>query len=471
MKINHKEAIIIILATIIAFLIRFFSAFDNLWMDEVWSLELIRPIHGAWKVFSIHHDNNHILNSIYLFYLGEGAWWPQYRLLSIIAGTALIPVVGWLGFRKGFLNGLIGLILVTFSMPLIIYSSEARGYALAIFFSVLAFAAYQNYEKNNNSRSIIIFWVSSILGILSHLLFLYVFTAFLTASIFRSGYKRAMVRSQLKKILSWHLVPAIFIAIFLFSWVDITIGQGPYIPLGIQRFSLFMAPALGLPKEYFWSVPIGLSIFVLTALWIYRLEKKSDSTWVIYYIIVIIMPLIGFIVPFLFFAVRFLALSLPFFYLILTSIIAAGIKYSRPSRILCFLFLAVFATGNIIMLKNHLVLGRGDYLGAVLYMMDKSKGHVVSIVSDHDFRNSMMINFYSQFVKSDKKIKIFPRALPSWQKNEPEWFIKHESNPKISPPPTIVWFDKKYKLERVFPYSGIASGWSWFLYKCYNCDI
>jgi hypothetical protein len=45
-----------------AMAIRICGAWNDLWLDEIWSLTLVGPISSPWQVFTqIHHDNNHYL--------------------------------------------------------------------------------------------------------------------------------------------------------------------------------------------------------------------------------------------------------------------------------------------------------------------------------------------------------------------------------------------------------------------------
>jgi len=451
------------MATVLSATLRFWSSFDDLWIDEIWSLRFAEMLDNFWQVFSIHHDNNHILNTVYLFFFGEGTWWPRYRFFSVITGTFAVTVISWLGFKKGLWEGILAAIIAAFSIPLVLYSSEARGYAPAILFSVLAFSAFQNYGRKDNFKWALLFGVSSVLGILSHFTFFYVFVALFLSSLFYAGYDLESIRGQWKKLFIWYSVPAVFVAVFLFSWLDIELGGGRYIASGLSRFSLFTSSALGLPQGPL-SAIAGIYVFGAAFFWIYRVERRLGSVWIFYGITVILMPVIGFLGPFPFFDPRYLALSLPFLYLALSSLLAAGIRRSGPARIVSFVLLVVFIFGNVSMLKEHLRFGRGSYMDAVFYIFSENRGKTVSIVTDNDFRNQVMINFYSRFTGSDKKVEYMPRTEPVKDKDKPEWLIQHNFNGSFSPPQEVSWLGKEYKLERVFKHAGVLTGWSWFIY-------
>ena len=62
-----------------AAILRLAAAANDLWFDEIWSLWLIaRETKVPWDLFrgGMRHDNNHLLNSLYLF------WLPHHRPLA-----------------------------------------------------------------------------------------------------------------------------------------------------------------------------------------------------------------------------------------------------------------------------------------------------------------------------------------------------------------------------------------------------
>ena len=48
--------------------------FSDLWLDEIWSLDGAFAARHWWDVFlRFNLDNNHHLNTLYLFMIGDGA--------------------------------------------------------------------------------------------------------------------------------------------------------------------------------------------------------------------------------------------------------------------------------------------------------------------------------------------------------------------------------------------------------------
>ena len=124
---------------LVGFWLRLHGARGDLWLDEVWSLALVARIHSVGAVFwGINHDNNHFLNSIWLYWVGPDASVLTYRLPAILLGTAGIPAAGWVVRRHGPVPMLAVMLLFSVNYLLVDYGSQARGYAGLILFTLLA---------------------------------------------------------------------------------------------------------------------------------------------------------------------------------------------------------------------------------------------------------------------------------------------------------------------------------------------
>ncbi len=135
----------ILVASAAGFALRLWGAEGPLWNDEIWSILNLRSIQHFWQVlWGISHDNNHFLNSLWLYFAeawGRDSIW--LRLPSVIAGALCIPTLAWLGARAGRAGAVAAAILAAGSFFLVAYSVEARGYAVATLALILAFAAME----------------------------------------------------------------------------------------------------------------------------------------------------------------------------------------------------------------------------------------------------------------------------------------------------------------------------------------
>ena len=128
---DRAAVLAIAAATLIGLGLRLWCAESPLWLDEIWSLDNLAGLSQGWQVFwRISHDNNHFLNSLWLFWVSVGSHNPLLlRAPSIAMGAALIPVMATILWRRSAAAAVIAALLTAFSYFFVSYSAEARGYA------------------------------------------------------------------------------------------------------------------------------------------------------------------------------------------------------------------------------------------------------------------------------------------------------------------------------------------------------
>ena len=148
---------------------------DTFWLDEIWTYYLVSTAEGPWQiVFGIPHSNNHVLNSLFVWLMGEQSQWFLYRLLSLACGIATVWLIGAVASDHGNHARLFAMGLAAISLPLILYSGEARGYAPLLCFTLLAYLNSPERSTSPSAMQIAMFWIASLLAILSHLTFSFV---------------------------------------------------------------------------------------------------------------------------------------------------------------------------------------------------------------------------------------------------------------------------------------------------------
>jgi len=119
--------------------LRLIGARGDLWLDEIWTLRLIAPVGSVGEILlDIGHDNNHHLNSIYLYLIGPEASSLAQRGLAVVLGTATVAVAGLAAAPRGQAAVIFAMLLFGFAYPMVHYGSEARGYAGLVLFLLLA---------------------------------------------------------------------------------------------------------------------------------------------------------------------------------------------------------------------------------------------------------------------------------------------------------------------------------------------
>ena len=444
--------------------LRVWAAFDDFWLDEIMSLGLAQSISHPWEIFTLHHDNNHILNTLYLFLIGKQQNWVWYRILSVVTGTASIAIIGYGTFRRGFLEAVTATLLVALSYPLILYSSEARGYAPAVLFSLTSFFLLQGYWQRRTYWKLVLFWTSVALGLLSHFTFIYVYLSlFVWSVVYKIEDKKNRLGTWIE-LLECHTVPMLcVILLYVFSVRHMTVGGGP-VYNNFEVICRAVLLALGVPEKGIAGSLGIITAFALLSCGIYSLQRQNSSRWIFYLCVLLLAPACILILnPLEFFYFRYLLVCFPFFYLLTGSVLASLCRKSSQGKILYVLFLFVFTIFNMQKTADLLKIGRGKYSEAISYMAENTSGNEIVVASDHDYRNKIVLSFYERYLPEGKKIVY--RDQNQLPLNGPDWVITHNQNIDFSPPPSIRDpAGHNYTLARSFPYSGI-SGWHWFLYR------
>ena len=440
-----------------------FAARGDLWLDEIWSLFFAEAAKTPLELLTVYrHDNNHVLNTLFLYFLGNQQHLMLYRTLAIMSGIASLLMIRNIALRWGRIESLIAVLLSATSYPLILYFSEARGYAPAIFFGLLSYFLLQECQRRFHPFRLVLFWCASILGVLSHLTFIIVFFSLAISSLhYELSSEEPFVRRTLQAG-KYFFVPGFVIALFYLYYArNVTIGGGP----AVDKYSVLVqgaASLLGLPDAVRY---LGISIVLLSVLWsVVLLFKEGDREWSFYGSVLLLAPAFAVIVVGAkYFNYRYVIVCFPFYYLVISRLLAKAYRAeAKIYRYLAFLVLSLYVIGQARRLAPFFEYGRGSYQPVILEMAAASSGTTVTVGSDNDFRNKMLIEFYSSFLDDGKKIQYLDQQ--SWSSTPPEWLIFHSFDESAVPKPWLSIADGRiYRLTRIEKFSG-NSGFSWFLY-------
>ena len=158
--------------TAAGFLLRVLAARGELWLDEIWTLLLLEDVSSWHEVFwNIPHVNNHVLNSLWLWFVGADAHPIWQRFASILLGTATIPVAAlFIRRHGGDAAGLATALIFACGHIFVHYGSEARGYSGLILMTVLcADAADRFIAEPQRKGPVFQFALFGMLGSFFHL--------------------------------------------------------------------------------------------------------------------------------------------------------------------------------------------------------------------------------------------------------------------------------------------------------------
>ena len=116
-----------------ALVVRFVAARCGFWTDEAWSVIYAVEARDALGVFlRINHDNNHHLYSLWLQVIGPTASPLLARAPAILAGSLCTVAAAILVGRRSRVGGVVAALLFAFTPTLVVFGSEARGYAMML---------------------------------------------------------------------------------------------------------------------------------------------------------------------------------------------------------------------------------------------------------------------------------------------------------------------------------------------------
>jgi hypothetical protein len=441
------------------------AAVGDLWLDEIWSIRIAQAAGSPIEILSrFHHDNNHVLNTLFLWFVGVQNTLFVYRLFAVVSGMVALLLVGYLARAWGASEALLAVVLTGTSYPLVLYFSEARGYAPAIMFALLSYALLRRNWGEFSPYRLIAFWTASILGILSHLSFVIVSTALLLFSLANEIRIEGLHRTRLIYFLAHHVPPFAFLGWFyVFFARDMVVGGGPL----TTNWDVIMQAStllLGFPENVFFG---GLGVLCVMAVLVagsYTLYRNRNEQWLFFCFVLVVAPMLMLI-----FArpkhlyVRYFILCFPFFYLLLSYLLCHWYRLSKTVRAGVIAAVLLMLTGQIHKLVSLLELGRGSYRAALTRILENSPEGVVRIGSDHDFRNRVLVDFYAPSLARSNTLRYIPQT--DWHHEPPDWILTHSGEVSYQPPPDItVPGVGVYHFFAAYRFSGV-SGWNWFLYR------
>ncbi len=412
------------------------AARGDLWLDEVWSIHYAREASSAADLlFRFKHDNNHFLNTLFLYCLGEQPTYIAYRLLSVVSGVGSILLLGHVARRDwGDPEALCSVALAGTSFPLLLYFSEARGYAPAIFFAILAYTVLAQNLISPKLPGLLIFWTASVLGILSHATFVMVSVALFMMNFLYSARTHEPRKKRLLEFFLHQVLPFAFIGFwYLFFLQHMAIGGGP-----IYEKSTVIKKAASLLLGFPDAAPFS-TLAILAALAViiggtFSLYRAGHERWLFFVGVLLLAPalMLVFMQPrYLYF--RYFIVCFPFFYLLVAHMVCRCFQaWSHPYKLLLTLAIFVSITGQAYRLDPLLTQGRSAYSAALAYLLKRSPEPTILIGSDNDFRNSMLLDFYAPRLTQNKNLRYIQQ--PDWHQAAPDWLFANSSESHPQPP-------------------------------------
>ncbi len=351
------------------------------------------------------------------------------------------------------------MVLFGSSYVMILYSSEARGYALAAFSALAAFYLLDRYHETRRWPAAAGFSVCVILGFLSQLTFVSFYLATLAWSLYRC--KGETWRTFVRTMLCCHAAPLLFLAAFYAVDICHVTGIGGTPSALLRACVAVPAWAIGAPSHPAAQLAgCGVAVAILIAgIWLLRRERPDLCLFFLAAVVVFPVLLVaarGSDVIY----IRYFIIAIAFLLLLFSFVLARLYERGPLGKAACATLLALFVTINSLHTVSLCEHGRGRYTEAIRYIVEHSQRSPVTIGGDQDFRVATVLAFYGL---DDENARYCPRN--AWPRRGPEWVIcQKESFEDPTAPPMIV--DERrneYELAKSYP-SAPLSGLHWFLY-------
>lgn len=452
---------------VLAAIVRIIATHNDLWLDELISLRNARAVTTPWQIFTaIHNDNNHYLNSLYLYFVRRQKHAPVYRYLSVVWGVALVPAGYWLLARRSRVEAVILAGLLACSYPLIHFSSEARGYSGALFGSMLACAALTRWmAAQNEKRSFFLgvtYALALVLALLSHLTACLIWFPLAAGSLLLLAGRPERV----KWISLWaalNFLPASVLAALYFLDLRFLTELGGNPMTVLHGLGRLLAMGLGWPAKDAASVWIVLAPLIGLIGWQVEAERKSgDPLWIL--LALIYLTPLGCVVLLqpTFFSPRYFLGILPFVYVSAAMLLARLVR-TRAGRMALAVLLALFLAGQSYLYVKFLQVGRGQFTAALQYMMTRTPSPQLTVASDQNFRSTIEFAYYVPRVLGNRQL-----LYVQWESRaslQSDWYIVHgegydpPGRPTLNQPGPLTWYRVAY-----FGASEL-SGQAWTIYS------
>ena len=451
-------------------ILRIFGAQGDLWQDEIWTFSLLRTVTSPLGIFlDMSADNNHFLNTLYLYYVGADASPLAQRALSILLGTAMIVAVAWLLRRAHWTAVVIGTAVFAFGYPMVHYGSEARGYAGFLLFTVISIGLVERELEEPSRRNRIWLGVSNLLGTLFQPIMIGtvgVMIGWVLWQLWRRGATPRQAIATTQKIFS---VTVRLLLVVLILAVVAVYRVGGYKVLNSQSFKpeLFVHGyggmlhfLLGFPE----AVPEWIVLAVvlaLSALALIALHTRLSARASLYTLAIFGLPAALFCARLPNVAIyRYYLLPSVALLLLLIELFALAWRSGGWQRAISLVLCAAFAIGNAVELDLFFTYGRGHYREVTRTIAESDSKRVTSNL---DGVVSTMVEFYGERLN----LPVEYMENTAFCGSSTAWYVETLEQP-IAQPETISFGGPACPtpFHKVAEYQAWGlSGWSWTLYR------
>ena len=390
------------IAVLAGLALRIAATDGELWLDEVWSLLKVSNLSNPIEIFTeVKHDNNHLLNSLWMWVWGPLQEPFVYRIPSLLCSAGLLLLILWRGCEgESSRSTALWVSLIAFSYPLTLYGTEARGYALTLLCAALAFISLTRLETSPvDRRAILTFAFTGIVGCLSHA----IYALFLAPSVLWLLWRatRTPMIGNSRAILWSGVVPPVMIAcaLTLTFYRNMEIGGAPLLPyleVAASTTSVsFGGETLSSinPEVAGWNLFLGLTVtLVCIAELVAWIRSGSAIAWLV--ALILITPWIAvsvlqphFILP------RYFIIQILFAYLLAARFLDRLTRQGRLGAAIGLLLVGGFIIGNASRALTLAEVGRSHFVAIFESIAPQDEDGTVTVGGDQDFQNNLRLSY------------------------------------------------------------------------------
>jgi hypothetical protein len=449
--------------------VRLPGLFTDLWLDEVWSLHDVLSLHSWTDIFvRLTDDNNHHLNSLWLYLLGfqTHAW--TYRALAFVSGIATVFGAWMVGARYDRRTAAVMGVAFAGSYLLSYYSSEARGYAPVACMVVFAWYCLQRYLDTSRWAFAVGFWMCSALGVMSHPTYIqFLLGAFVWGDVHSQRTQRNLRSAAW--VTARAFVPAMaFVGVFyIVSLSGLTISGGPpyvFTRVVAQTFSVIGGGPLD--GGYMWAA--ALVVGAVFAISIFDAHRHNDDRWWLYLNVGLVIPAIfvGFSRPLVLFP-RYFLVPIVVALMSMSVFVARLLASSGWRRVLGMSLILLYVSGGVIQVASLSTHGRGEYRNLVADILKGASNETMTVGSapqsaGPDFRNGMLVEYFSRLLGADDRVQFVTEA--NYGPEGTDWLIRESLDAAPADPSYHDKYGRLYTLQSDYYASGMVP-LTWHLYR------
>jgi hypothetical protein len=456
------------LLLLLALALRVVAAMGEPWLDEIWSLHLIGQMRRGEVLSSLATDNNHYLNTLYLWLVGPDAPPLVLRALSILLGTAGVAAAGWLQRKRGTATMLATMAMLAASYPMVNAGSEARGYAGMMLCALLSIGLTERALEEHSAKPGLRLGLSNVIGVLFQPLMVAVIGSLGLWTLCVTWREQRSLRASYevaRDLFAWTI--RLLLPVVLLIGAAVHFGGG-YVLGGATPFSAsFMLDGfarlfrflLGLPESFsdFVVVAIVLACTIL-AVALNRTNGHINNRAALYVIMLVAPPAAMAMarLPNVYVPRCYLLPGLALL-LLLGDLYASLARRGPVMRSIAAVALTAMLLGNAVALRHAIAVGRGATAQMLQTIVDQGGGPLTSNMP----RDTPVLDYF--IARNGGPVRFV--AFADLCKDRPRWILTSDSRPlpasvTLGGPDCALMFERQAMFE---PWG--LSGTQWTLYR------